>query len=871
MGGIAEIGIRVFLIDQATAGIRTLGLSLQQLAIVGGLAAAFALFGGALVYTIVQAATLQTQLTRLQIATSASAAGMQQLQTFVLQVGGASVFSAQQLVAGMVVIAQFGFRTVAALEMVSLAGVHLSEALGTTAVVGMTLLGTAMKAFLIPASQATATADLLFYSVQHGTPNIAQFQAGIAQAAIAADVLHISLADLIPAFDVLTPMMGSATLVGTSLRWALGRLADPTHQQAVEQQALGLSVFDSTGHFIGFNAVITELYNILKDKTPEQQFQALTQLVTLRGAQALMGLITHFNEYTAAVDKLKAANYAAGQSAAAAALVMATLGGMWQAIQTNIAHIAALIGTALVPALSGAASGFLALTNQVMAAAAKDPQATSQFLLLAAAISGIGLVAFIATTPLGALIGTVLLIVGAAAVASFAILGLENLYDSLSSNAQANAQKIAAANLSIAQGVDTKMLATNYTSMEQMATAHAQLEQLIATTHSSTMKQIYQGMLATLESDQKAADARQLALAQDRDAKELALHKTTAGQMILAERALQSDLRSAWDTTQWIATLTKQRDALLAQLKITHDAEKKAEIQHQIDMLQAQINGGNLELIQDQKDADKQRQIIATGHKNLLSDHTTYWQNYAKIQNTGQTIGQTSNAGFWTQMNTVTATQSSLQRQTIQTAWTNITTAIQTALDNNKRIETVAGQTEVTNWNTQGNTLRTGITTSWTNITTAIQTALNNQHTIMQTAGQQQVSSWNTQGQQLRNAFQTTWDKIKAIVQAAVGVIQSLINNITSAIQGIPAPTLPHVPGVPGFQSGVTNFGGGLAYVHAGELLVNLARGTSVIPANQVGGMSPTIIYLDGKVIYDNTMSRMQGQLQLNAMGRAFR
>ena len=42
---------------------------------------------------------------------------------------------------------------------------------------------------------------------------------------------------------------------------------------------------------------------------------------------------------------------------------------------------------------------------------------------------------------------------------------------------------------------------------------------------------------------------------------------------------------------------------------------------------------------------------------------------------------------------------------------------------------------------------------------------------------------------------------------------------------------------IPGFSSGVTNFGGGLAYVHAGEILANLPQGTDVIPAHAVQAM----------------------------------
>jgi hypothetical protein len=42
---------------------------------------------------------------------------------------------------------------------------------------------------------------------------------------------------------------------------------------------------------------------------------------------------------------------------------------------------------------------------------------------------------------------------------------------------------------------------------------------------------------------------------------------------------------------------------------------------------------------------------------------------------------------------------------------------------------------------------------------------------------------------------------------------------------------------IPGFSSGVSNFGGGLAYVHKDEMLMNLSKGTSVIPAHAVRAM----------------------------------
>lgn len=66
-------------------------------------------------------------------------------------------------------------------------------------------------------------------------------------------------------------------------------------------------------------------------------------------------------------------------------------------------------------------------------------------------------------------------------------------------------------------------------------------------------------------------------------------------------------------------------------------------------------------------------------------------------------------------------------------------------------------------------------------------------------------------------------DKVKAIIsKLSPGNITSSIGN---RIKGL----------IPGFDTGITNFGGGLAYVHGGEVLTNLPKGTNVIPKNQAG------------------------------------
>lgn len=71
----------------------------------------------------------------------------------------------------------------------------------------------------------------------------------------------------------------------------------------------------------------------------------------------------------------------------------------------------------------------------------------------------------------------------------------------------------------------------------------------------------------------------------------------------------------------------------------------------------------------------------------------------------------------------------------------------------------------------------------------------------------------------------------------AWSTISGIFGNIGAGISALASGNIPgalHDFGVPGFASGIENFSGGLAYVHRGEVLANLAPGTSVIPANRV-------------------------------------
>lgn len=440
----ANIGIRIFVDDAASRilfgvnqqlgqigqfargaglGFGQMSAQMAQMAAMGGLLSSFILFGSVVAVSAKNAVELETVLAQIQNATNLTSGDMTKLRDILLTLGGSSIFSIQQLADGIVLLGQYGFKTVDQINLLSQAGVNLAEATNTLPNVAFKLLASTMQAFLIPASQATQTADLLFYSFEHGTPNVSQLQLGFAQVAGTADVLHVSLADLIPAFDILSPMMGGASQVGTSLRYALNSLLSPTATQAAEQQKLGLSFQDSTGHFIGFQAAVEELHTKLAGLSPAAQLQALTALFTVRGSNAMKDLLSQFDLYQQGVAKLKASNDAAGQSQQGANRIMETANAQWTAFKTNVSDILALIGMNFLPVLKPLISNFLQL-SQVVREFVSGPggQAVAVFLLLGTALSGVGFLVVLAIiTPFAGMVGIMLGVVAAVSLVAAGI------------------------------------------------------------------------------------------------------------------------------------------------------------------------------------------------------------------------------------------------------------------------------------------------------------------------------------------------------------------------------------------------------------------------------------------------------------------
>lgn len=103
-----------------------------------------------------------------------------------------------------------------------------------------------------------------------------------------------------------------------------------------------------------------------------------------------------------------------------------------------------------------------------------------------------------------------------------------------------------------------------------------------------------------------------------------------------------------------------------------------------------------------------------------------------------------------------------------------------------------------------------------------------------------------------RNIFNKIGDAIRAPFKAAFNAVADFWNKTIGKMHFQAPDWVPGIggkgfsmPKIPKLSTGIENFGGGLAYVHKGEVLANLPKGTDVIPKGKVGSGTVNNFYLD--------------------------
>lgn len=376
---VDDFGKKLVALDRNGAQMR------QGLTELGGTAGKIGLVAAAGVGMFVRsAANFDQAMSSVEAATRGSAETMDQLRQAALDAGASTKFSATEAAGAVENLAKAGVSTrdilggglAGALDLAAAGNLEVAAAAEYTA--------TALTQFQLKGDQAAHVADLLAAGAGKAQGEVADMANALNYAGVPAANLGVSIEETAGTIALFAKNGIIGEQAGTSMRGMLASLTSPSELAKKQMEALGLSVFDAQGKFVGFEGIAGQLQDRLGGLTDAERANALGKIFGNEQLQAANVLYREGAEGVAAwTDNVNDAGYASETAAIQMDNLKGDIEELGGALET--AFIGAGDGAqgplrSLVQGLTGAVNAF----NDLPSAA----QSTTTALLGITAVTG---------------------------------------------------------------------------------------------------------------------------------------------------------------------------------------------------------------------------------------------------------------------------------------------------------------------------------------------------------------------------------------------------------------------------------------------------------------------------------------------------
>ncbi|NKR31338.1 phage tail tape measure protein [Rhodococcus hoagii] len=214
---------------------------------------------------------------------------------------------------------------------------QLAAAAQIDAASAATVQSQALQAFSLDASNAAHVADVLANVSNASSGEMTDFAQGLQQAGTVANGFGVSIEDTSATLGMLANAGIQGSDAGTLLKTSLLALTDQGNpaQGAIEE--LGLTVYDTTGKFVGMRSLLEQL-KTASGKMTEEQYQAAT--ATLFGSDAMRMASIAAKDGLASWDAMRGAIDRQGAAAEVAAAKTQGLPGALASVQNSAETLA---------------------------------------------------------------------------------------------------------------------------------------------------------------------------------------------------------------------------------------------------------------------------------------------------------------------------------------------------------------------------------------------------------------------------------------------------------------------------------------------------------------------------------------------------
>jgi TP901 family phage tail tape measure protein len=318
----------------------------RGLGITAGIGAGVAGLGALVTQSVKAAATFDTTMRQIAVATGAPASRIKGLGALALKMGQDTVFSAQDAGGAMLELAKGGL-TEAQIRAGALASTL------TLASAGQLQLGDAagfvvqgLKVFDLGAERSAEVAAALAGGANASTASVQDMGLALSQVGPGARLAGLTLQQTTGVLALFANNGIKGSDAGTSLKTMLARLVPQTEAQAAAMRKLGLNFVDAKGRFKSIDVVAQQLHDRLGKLSEARRTEALN---TIFGSDAARAAAVLMKEGAAGVQQ---ATRATSDKVAADRMAKATTEGMAGALSQlsgSIDTAKLQLGQALAP------------------------------------------------------------------------------------------------------------------------------------------------------------------------------------------------------------------------------------------------------------------------------------------------------------------------------------------------------------------------------------------------------------------------------------------------------------------------------------------------------------------------------------------
>ena len=355
--------------------------------------------------SVKMAADFEAQMDRVGAIAGATSEDMDKLTESALDLGAQTSKSASEVAIGMENMAAMGFTTNEILG--AMPGIiSAAEASGADMAQTADVVAAALNSFGLEAKEASRVADVLAQSANQSAADITDLQYAFKYAAPIANSLGISMEELAASVGIMSDAGIKGEQAGTTLRGGLIALLKPAEKTSKMMDAMGITVEDAEGKFVGLSGLIENISDALEGQTDVQK---MANLATLVGTEAASGFLTLMEAGPQKIDEMtKSLENSAGASSETAAKMKDNLKGALEELGGSIETAAITIGNKLIPSIRKGAEKVQELVEKF---SNLSPEAQKNILVMAGVAAAIGPVLVVSGTLISS-IGTIITAAG---------------------------------------------------------------------------------------------------------------------------------------------------------------------------------------------------------------------------------------------------------------------------------------------------------------------------------------------------------------------------------------------------------------------------------------------------------------------------